>query len=62
VDFFLYAGSGAFGGLELIKAWQDLGEDPTTDIKDAEEWEVQLRTLLDCVPFADLCFNAEEGA
>lgn len=58
MDFFRYASSGAFGGLELIKAWQVLGEDPTTDIKDAEEWEVQLRTLLDCVPFAHLWFNA----
>jgi hypothetical protein len=54
VDFFRYGGCGTFGGLELSKAWQDLGEDPTTDIKDAEEWEVQLRTLLDCMPFADL--------
>ncbi len=47
---------------ELSKAWEDLVEDPTTDTKDADQWAVQLRTLLDCMPFADLWFDAKEGA
>ncbi|AYH08198.1 ATP-dependent endonuclease [Pectobacterium parmentieri] len=47
---------------ELSKAWESLTEDPTTDTKDTQIWEVQLRTLLNCMPFADLWFNAKEGA
>lgn len=47
---------------ELSKAWEELAEDPTTDIKDAELWEKQLQHLLGCMPFADLWFDAKEGA
>jgi hypothetical protein len=47
---------------ELSKAWEDLAEDPTTDTKDAELWEKQLQDLLGCMPFADLWFDAKEGA
>jgi len=48
---------------ELSKAWEDLAEDPTTDIKEAaDQWEKQLQTLLACMPFADLWFDAKEGA
>jgi len=47
---------------ELSKAWEDLAEDPTTDTKDAELWEKQLQHLLGCMPFADLWFDAKEGA
>lgn len=48
---------------ELSKAWEDLAEDPTTDTKDAaDQWDKQLQTLLACMPFADLWFDAKEGA
>ena len=47
---------------ELSKGWEDLAEDPTTDTKDAEFWEKQLQHLLGCMPFADLWFDANEGA
>jgi len=48
---------------ELSKAWEDLSEDPTTDTKEAaDQWEKQLQTLLACMPFADLWFDAKEGA
>ncbi len=48
---------------ELSKAWEDLAEDPTTDTKEAaNQWEKQLQTLLACMPFADLWFDAKEGA
>lgn len=48
---------------ELSKAWEDLAEDPTTDTKEAaDQWEKQLQTLLACMPFADLWFDAKEGA
>ena len=47
---------------ELSKAWEDLAEDPTTDIKDADHWETHLQSLLACMPFADLWFDAKEGA
>lgn len=47
---------------ELGKAWEELAEDPTTDTKDADQWEKQLQTLLACMPFADLWFDAKEGA
>lgn len=48
---------------ELSKAWEDLAEDPTTDIKEAaDQWEKQLQTLLASMPFADLWFDAKEGA
>lgn len=48
---------------ELSKAWEDLAEDPTTDTKEAaDQWEQQLQKLLACMPFADLWFDAKEGA
>lgn len=47
---------------ELSNAWEDLVEDPTTDTKDADLWEKQLQHLLGCMPFADLWFDAKEGA
>jgi predicted ATP-dependent endonuclease of OLD family len=47
---------------ELSKAWENLAEDPTTDIKEADQWEKQLQTLLSCMPFVDLWFDAKEGA
>ena len=47
---------------KLSKAWEDLAEDPTTDTKDAEQWEKQLQQLISCMPFADLWFDAQEGA
>lgn len=48
---------------ELSKAWEDLAEDPTTDTKEAaDQWEKQLQTLLASMPFADLWFDAKEGA
>jgi len=46
----------------LGKAWEDLADDPTVDIKDKGLWEGQLRELLDCMPFVDLWFDATEGA
>jgi predicted ATP-dependent endonuclease of OLD family len=47
---------------ELSKTWEDLAEDPTTDAKDVDQWEKQLQALLACMPFADLWFDAKEGA
>ncbi len=47
---------------ELSKAWEDLDEDPTTDTKDADQWEEQLQQLIACMPFVDLWFDAKEGA
>lgn len=47
---------------DLSKAWEELAEDPTTDAKDFDQWEKQLQTLLACMPFADLWFDANEGA
>ena len=47
---------------ELSKAWEGLAEDPTTETKDTEVWADQLEQLLSCMPFADLWFDAKEGA
>ena len=47
---------------ELSQVWEDLADDPTTDAKNPELWETQLQQLLDCMPFADLWFDAKEGA
>ena len=47
---------------ELSQSWEGLADDPTTDTKDAELWEEQLQQLLGCMPFADLWFDAKEGA
>lgn len=46
----------------LSKIWEQLDEDPTTDAKNADNWDDQLQSLLDCMPFADLWFDAREGA
>jgi len=47
---------------ELSQLWEELDEDPTTDLKDADRWEEQLQQLLACMPFIDLWLDAKEGA
>jgi predicted ATP-dependent endonuclease of OLD family len=47
---------------QLGEAWDALDEDPTTDTKDADIWEQQYQQLMACMPFADLWFDAQEGA
>ena len=47
---------------ELSRVWEALADDPTTETKNAEQWEKQLQQLLGCMPFADLWFDAKEGA
>ena len=47
---------------QLGDAWEALSENPSTHAKDPEVWEKQLQKLLSCMPFADLWFDAQEGA
>lgn len=47
---------------QLGEAWEALDEDPTTDPKNTETWEEQRAKLLDCMPFVDLWFDAQDGA
>jgi len=46
---------------QLSLLWEALAENPTTDFKDAEQWEDQYQQLLACMPFIDLWFDAQEG-
>lgn len=47
---------------ELGDMWEALDEDPTTDIKDADNWDEQHRQLIGCMPYIDLWFDAKEGS
>ena len=47
---------------ELGKVWENLEDDPTTDSKNAEQWEEQYQQLLACMPYIDLWFDAKDGA
>lgn len=47
---------------ELGLLWEALDEDPTTDLKDVDDWEGQYRQLQACMPFIDLWFDVKEGA
>lgn len=47
---------------ELGDIWEALDEDPTTDLKDADNWDEQHRQLIGCMPYIDLWFDAKEGS
>ena len=46
----------------LASVWEELADDPVTNSKELESWQAQLSTLLSCMPFVDLWFEASEGA
>jgi len=47
---------------ELSEVWEQLEDDPTTDNRNVEMWEEHRNKLLDCMPYLDLWFDAQEGA
>ncbi len=46
----------------LGELWEALAEAPTAESAKRDDWDGQLHTLLSCMPFVDLWFNAREGA
>lgn len=47
---------------DLGREWEALSEDPASDGSSIEQWQAQLKTLVNCMPALDLWFDAKPGS